>query len=139
LPDFRIEYTASRPWVYTHQDSLLTFTSSGHGLGFPMGPNSQLLYMEMNLWPTYKTYLSFKLSYLIKGSGIGSDPNDNYNFRDKFPDDNTPMLLGDIKENLIIGIDFQHRMTELFYISGNVSYNTSENILEGKLGLLMNY
>ncbi|MCH7762857.1 MAG: hypothetical protein IIB95_03845 [Candidatus Marinimicrobia bacterium] len=95
--------------------------------------------MEINLWPTYKTYLSFKISYLIKGSGIGSDPNDNYNFGDKFPDDKTPILLRDIKENLIIGTDFQYRMTELFYISGNVAFNTSENILEGKLGLLMNY
>ncbi len=139
LPDFRIEYTASRPWVYTHQDSLLTYTSAGHGLGFPIGPNSQLFYLEMNLWPTYKTFLSINVSYLKKGSALGSDPNNNYNFRDKSLDDNTPMLLGEIKENLIIGADFRHRMTELFYISGNVAFNTSENILEGKLGLLINY
>jgi hypothetical protein len=93
----------------------------------------------MNMWPTYKMYLSVNLSYLRIGSGIGSDPNDNYNLRDKSLDENTPMLLGNINENLIFGTNFRYRVTELLYISGNVAYNTSENILEGKLGLLMNY
>ncbi len=139
LPDFRIEYTASRPWVYTHQDSLLNYTSAGHGLGFPTGPNSQLLYLEMNMWPTYKTYLSFNISYLIKGSGVGSTPNDNYSLRDKSLDNNTPFLLGDVHDQFIVGTHFRIRVTELFYITGKLIYNNSENIFEGKLGLLMNY
>ena len=139
LPDFRLEFTASRPWVYTHNDTLLTFTSSEIGLGFPLGPNSQLLYMEMNSWPTYKTHLSMNISLLLKGSGIGSDPNDNYNLRDKSLDDSTPMLLGKVKENLIYEMNFHHRLTELFSITGNCSYNNDEEIFEGRLGLLMNY
>ncbi|MFQ6676867.1 MAG: hypothetical protein ACE5D0_00985 [Fidelibacterota bacterium] len=139
LPDFRIEFSVSRPWVYTHEDSLLTYTSAGHGIGFPVGPNSKLLYIEMNFWPTYKTSLSLNISYLAQGSGMGSDPNDNYGLRDKSLDDSTPWLLGDVKENVIIGSEYYYRVTELFYISGNVAYNTSEKILEGKLGLLMNY
>jgi hypothetical protein len=139
LPDFKVEWTASRPWVYTHNDSLLTFTSSEIGLGFPLGPNSQMLYLEMNFWPNYKSQLTFNISYIKKGSGLGSDPNDNYNLRDKSLDDSTPMLLGKVKENLIYGINFHHRLTELFSITGNCSFNNDEKIFEGRLGLLMNY
>ena len=138
LPDFRIEYTASRPWVYTHEDSLLNYTSATYGLGFPIGPNSQLFYLEMNLWPTYKTYLSINISYLIKGSGIGSDPNDNYNFRDKSLDENTPFLMGDISEQFSVGANLKFRMTELLYITGNVSYNR-DKLVSGRIGILMNY
>jgi len=139
LPDFKVEWTASRPWVYTHNDSLLTFTSSEIGLGFPLGPNSQMLYLEMNFWPNYKSQLTFNISYIKKGSGLGSDPNDNYNMRDKSLDDSTPMLLGKVKENFIYGMNFHHRFTELFSITGNCSFNNDEEIFEGRLGLLMNY
>jgi len=93
----------------------------------------------MNMWPTYKTYLSFNISYLIKGSGVGSTPNDNYSLRDKSLDNNTPFLLGDVHDQFIVGTHFRIRVTELFYITGKLIYNNSENIFEGKLGLLMNY
>jgi hypothetical protein len=139
LPDFRIEWTASRPWVYTHNDSLLTFTSSEIGLGFPLGPNAQMLFVEMNMWHHYKTHISADLTYIKQGSGLGSDPNDNYNLRDKSLDDSTSMLLGKVKENLIYGMNFHHRFTELFSITGNCSFNNNEEIFEGRLGLLMNY
>ncbi len=138
LPDFRLEWTASRPWVYTHNDSLLTFTSSEIGLGFPLGPNSQLLFLEMNMWPTYKIFLSLNVSYLKKGSGIGSDPNDNYSFRDKTQDDNTPFLLGIIDTKITFRTNVQYRMTDLLYLTGNVSYY-DKKIVSGRIGFLMNY
>ncbi len=139
LPDFRIEWTASRPWVYTHNDSLLTFTSSEIGLGFPLGPNSQLLYLEMNMWPTYKIFLSLNVSYLKKGSGIGSDPNDNYSFRNEEMDDTTPMLIGNISESTLIGLKFDYRLTQLVYITGKLTYDANEEVSSGRIGLLMNY
>jgi len=139
LPDVRVEWSASRPWVYTHKDSLLTYTSSEIGLGFPLGPNSQLLFIEMNMWPTYNTNLSFNFSYLVKGSGIGSDPNDNYNLRNKSLDYKTSMLMGDTNGSLIIGTELHYRITELLNITGNFSYNNDEEIFEGRIGLLMNY
>jgi len=54
-------------------------------------------------------------------------------------DDSTSMLLGKVKENLIYGMNFHHRLTELFSITGNCSFNNNEEIFEGRLGLLMNY
>jgi hypothetical protein len=98
-----------------------------------------MLFVEMNMWHHYKTHISADLTYIKQGSGLGSDPNDNYNLRDKSLDNSTPMLLGKVKENLIYGMNFHHRLTELFSITGNCSFNNNEEIFEGRLGLLMNY
>ncbi len=138
LPDFRVEYTASRPWVYTHKDSLLTYTSAGIGLGFPMGPNSQLISVEMNMWPTMKSFISINVSYLRRGSGLGSNPNDNYALRDRFIDDQTPFLLGKISEQLILGTSIRYRLSELIYMTGNFN-SSSDNQYTGKFGLLMDF
>ncbi len=139
LPDFRIEFTASRPWVYTHQDTLLTYTSAENGLGFPLGPNSQLINLEINSWPTFKTHLSVNIAYVKKGTGLGSNPNHSYSLRNEDLDNDTPMLMGNVKENLIYGMNFHHRLTKLLSITGNCSFNNDEKIFEGRLGLLMNY
>ncbi|MBC8321946.1 MAG: hypothetical protein H8E70_00065, partial [Candidatus Marinimicrobia bacterium] len=78
------------------------------------------------------------VSYLKKGSGIGSDPNDNYSFRDKTQDDNTPFLLGIIDTKITYRTNVQYRMTDLLYLTGNVSYN-DKKIVSGRIGFLMNY
>lgn len=139
LPDFRIEYTASRPWVYTHQDSLLNYTSAEYGLGFPIGPNSQLLFLEMNMWPTSKSLLSLKFSYVKKGTELGSDANDNYASRNTDFDDDTPMLMGEINESLSIGAKLNYRLTQLVYIKGKFSYNVDSKLVYGRIGLTFNY
>jgi hypothetical protein len=139
LPDFRIEFSASRPWVYTHQDSLLNYTSAEHGLGFPMGPNSQLLYVEMNMWPSSKMFLSLNMSYLKKGTDLGSSVNDNYTWRDTDLDENTPMLLGKINESILVGVDLNYRLTQLIYINGKCNYNVDSEILMGRVGITVNY
>ncbi len=82
-----------------------------------------MIYLEMNMWPIYKTFISLNISYLKKGTEIGSDANDNYNFRDKTLDDKTPMLMGNIDNQLKIGLNFKFRISELLYITGDLSYN----------------
>ena len=91
------------------------------------------------MWPTYKILLSLNLSYLKKGSGIGSDPNNNYSFRNEELDDTTPMLIGDISESTLIGLKLDYRLTQLVYITGNLTFDTNENESSGRIGLLMNY
>ena len=139
FPDFRIEFTASRPWVYTHNDSLLNYTSAKHGLGFPLGPNSQLIFMEMNMWPSYKSQLSFNMYYIKKGSGEGSNSNDNYTFDDPILDEETKMLMGKVNNSLNIGIRFNYRITATITIEGNSSYDTNDEVFSGRFGLWLNY
>jgi hypothetical protein len=76
---------------------------------------------------------------LKKGSGIGSDPNDNYSFRNEEMDDTTPMLIGNISESTFIGLKFDYRLTQLVYITGKLTYDANENVSSGRIGLLMNY
>jgi hypothetical protein len=139
FPDFRIEFTASRPWVYTHNDSLLNYTSAKHGLGFPLGPNSQLIFMEMNMWPSYKSQLSFNMHYIKKGDGEGSNSNDNYTFDDPILDEETKMLMGKVNSSLNIGIRFNYRITATITIEGNSSYDTNDEVFSGRFGLWLNY
>ncbi len=138
-PDFRVEWTASRPWVYTHNDSLITYTSADIGLGFPEGPNSQMLCLKMNFWPNYKSQLTFNVSYIKKGSGLGSDPNDNYNFNDPYLGEDTHMLMGEINTSLTFGLDMNHRLTTLISATSYITYNLNEEVFSGRLGLWLNY
>ena len=138
-PDIRVEWTVSRPWVYTHNDSLLTFTSSEAGLGFPLGPNSQMFYLEMNSWPSYKSQLTFNVSYIKKGSGLGSDPKDNYNFNDPYLVGDTHMLMGEINTLLIYGLDMNYRLNTLMSAASYITYNIDEEVFSGQLALWLNY
>ena len=70
-----------------------------------------------------------------QGPNVGSQ----YRSEIFFCDDEQKKIAGKVKENLIYGMNFHHRLTELFSITGNCSYNNDEEIFEGRLGLLMNY
>ena len=138
-PDFRVEWTVSRPWVYTHYDSLANYTSGDIGLGFPNGPNSQLLYFESNWWLSPQSLWTISCQHLVKSSGPGSNPTNNSNDRDQSLDDNTPMLLGDISESTLIGLKFDYRLTQLVYITGKLTYDANEKVSSGRFGLWLNY
>jgi hypothetical protein len=48
--DIRFEYVAIMPWVYTHQYNINRFTSQGRSLGHWAGPNSEVIYLNVNKW-----------------------------------------------------------------------------------------
>jgi hypothetical protein len=45
--DARIEYTRVKPWVYTHTFPINTYSQYGSTLGYPTGPNSDELSLEI--------------------------------------------------------------------------------------------
>tara|TARA_B110000003_G_C16395389_1_gene436092 strand:- start:171 stop:713 length:543 start_codon:yes stop_codon:yes gene_type:complete len=91
LPDFRIEYTITRPWTYTHPD--FSYTNREVTLGSPYGPSSKALYMESFYIPSTKLSIKAYLEHVQKGVGLGSNILDNYDNRDKNMDWNTNFLL----------------------------------------------
>ncbi|MFQ6606822.1 MAG: hypothetical protein ACE5DP_04150 [Fidelibacterota bacterium] len=139
FPDFRLEITLARPWVYTHDDSLNTFTSAGIGLGFPDGPNAQSLYLEMNWWPRPRIYTQLSIQWLRKGSGPGSDPTDDYSQRDYALDHDTPLLLGTVHNNLRIGFQGDCLISDLLTVFCKMYYTTEENKNRGQLGIIFNW
>jgi hypothetical protein len=48
--DVKFEYVAIMPWVYTHIYNINRFTSQGQSLGHWAGPNSEIIYLNVNKW-----------------------------------------------------------------------------------------
>ena len=82
IPDIRIEYTLSRPWIYSHKDSINTFSSANQPLGYPFGPSSDLISISSNFYPSSNIYIKGSFNYYRKGSGLGSSLYQNYIERD---------------------------------------------------------
>ena len=102
--DFSLEFTAVRPWTYTHKYSVNSYTHDEVGLGFYGGPNSQLWFAENRWWLSKKQILTFTYRQLKHGVAasdpdyypIGSDPNQNYDDRNRDFDHATKFLMGKI-------------------------------------------
>ncbi len=139
LPDLRVEYTAARPWVYTHDEPLITFTSADIGLGFPDGPNSQLLYVESNWWLSPQSLWTLSYRHLKKGSVFGSSPTDNYDDRDRSLDDTTPFLLGEITSSNQIELQGNYRISYMLDWFINISYLDNPQQLSGQIGVKFNW
>lgn len=98
---FIVEFTAVRPWVYTHELDVNTYTHNMRGLGFPYGPNSQLTYISDRFMPNERWVIQLSFSQLKHGEPeddypIGSDPNDNDSNRNQAYDNSTDFLMGSI-------------------------------------------
>lgn len=123
LPDFNIEYSLARPWTYTHNDTLITYTSAGADLGLPYGPNSQTLTIKSNIFLSSRSFFQFQYMHKVKGTEIGSNSTDNYDLRNKDLDDNTPMLLGDYVIYNKYKMIAQHSLSKMFQFNCIIEYN----------------
>ncbi|MEE8341708.1 MAG: hypothetical protein V3R52_06395 [Candidatus Neomarinimicrobiota bacterium] len=59
IADLCAEVTISRPWTYTHNEIVNSYTSEGIRPGLPQGPNSQPLLLWAGFWPFYQCILIF--------------------------------------------------------------------------------
>ncbi|NOZ74141.1 MAG: hypothetical protein GXO90_02015 [FCB group bacterium] len=96
------DVSLSRPWTYTHKDSINTYTHLGLPLGFPYGPSAVYISTAAKGWLSVRHFATLKIGYLIKGSGLGTSVNDNYRERDPALDQDTPLILGQEKRGLIL-------------------------------------
>ncbi|NQT97383.1 MAG: hypothetical protein HQ562_06540 [Candidatus Marinimicrobia bacterium] len=133
--DIRIEATVARPWVYTHEDSLNNFTSAELGLGFPLGPNCQTIYLETNWWYSHRGILSLELLYKLSGSGLGSDPNDDYDFRDESLDFDTPYILGTRSTEVIAGLNNRYKFSRMVEFYNLLEYNSQTRSFRLETGI----
>ena len=106
--DFRMEWTAARPWSYTHRVPIYgTYTHNGRCLGFEHGPNSQLLLLENRWWINTRNRISLSFEQLKWGAepeedmvddfDFGNNPNENYAFANSDYHSKTKWLIGDIQ------------------------------------------
>ena len=122
IPDIRIEYTLSRPWVYSHKDSINTFSSANISLGHPFGPSSDLISISTNFFPSSKIFIKGSFDYYRKGTGLGSSINQSYIERDPVLDNDTPLLLKPINYNRIITLLIDYKLSR--YIDVQCGFNS---------------
>lgn len=73
LPSVNIEYTAARPWTYTHTDRVNSFSSAGRHLGLIAGPNTSNLKLSSIWQMNHNLQLTGEVRYLTAGDGPGTD------------------------------------------------------------------
>ena len=122
IPDIRIEYTLSRPWIYSHKDSINTFSSANQPLGYPFGPSSDLISISSNFYPSSNIYIKGSFNYYRKGSGLGTSLYQNYIERDPDLDNDTPLLLKPIAYNRIITLMIEYKFSR--YINAQFNFNS---------------
>jgi hypothetical protein len=139
LADLRIEATISRPWTYTHNDMVNSYTSAGIGLGLPQGPNSQSLLVKGGFWLSYRWYFNISSMLIRQGSGLGSSPMDNYDLRDPELDDDTPYLLGEIHNSSEFRFETNYSINRIIDVFGLISYKNPNSEYSGYLGITIDW
>lgn len=94
-----LEFTAIRPWLYTHKYIHTKFSQSGRSLGFPAGSNLIQFAAELNYHILSNLSLNLHGSFTRQGS-VGNDFSINYENRDKSLDNATHWLEGEIENTI---------------------------------------
>jgi len=122
--DLRMEWTASRPWSYTHRVPIYgTYTHNGRCLGFEHGPNSQLLLLENRWWINTRNRLSISFEQLKWGEepeedmadnfDFGNDTNHNYLLANPEYQNNTGWLIGDIQTTQTVQFLWEYQLSNI--------------------------
>lgn len=121
LPSLGMEFTAGRPWTYSHRYPVNSFTSAGRVLGLKAGPNTQTLriFSSWQVNPALHTRAVF--DYVIQGDDPGSDPLNSYGDHVYFGDETASFLLGELSETTRLSFMLD------YYLSYNLSLSLRLN------------
>ncbi|OPX28259.1 MAG: hypothetical protein B1H06_03595 [Candidatus Cloacimonas sp. 4484_143] len=95
-----IEFTAIRPWLYTHKYIHTKFSQDDRSLGFPDGSNLIQFASEFEYSILDNLQINLHGSFTRQGS-VGNDFSINYETRDKELDEDTHWLEGEITNNIL--------------------------------------
>jgi hypothetical protein len=122
--DLRLEWTAARPWSYTHRVPIYgTYTHNGRCLGFEYGPNSQLLLLENRWWINTRNMLNISFEqlkwgkepaeYVDDGADFGNNPNENYTLANSDYHYKTKWLIGDIQTTQTVRFLWEYQLSNI--------------------------
>jgi len=140
LLDCQLEYTALRPWTYTHKFLTTNYTHGAQSLGFPYGPNTQHWYLKSNLYLTTRQQLRLESRYWRHGHDSatrfwGGDITSRYTQRDPAYDQKTHWLMGNIRTHWQIDLAYTYEWTNDAFILARISYRSSTAPVEDCLFL----
>ena len=126
------EFTAVRPWLYTHKILHNKYSHDGIGLGFPDGSNLIQFSSELNYKLLSCLTGNIHSSYTKQGS-LGNDFSINYETR---PDDTADWLEGDKTEKIEVRTIFKWQpLTHHRLLFGHSAYKIDENDIEHQLNI----
>ncbi|MCA9734361.1 hypothetical protein KC799_19665, partial [candidate division KSB1 bacterium] len=67
--ELKTTYTRIDPWVYTHNDSALSYTHYGESIGSQLGPNADRVRAVINYQPHHDSRWEIRYAYKRKGAG----------------------------------------------------------------------
>lgn len=142
------EYTKIRPYVYTHKNEKLRYSSFEHILGHPIGPNSDEIYLKAaynaNAWlrftGEFRYIRSGENTYDNDGNlirNVGGDFTENYHFeRDN---DHVEFLDGQKVKNtwFRVGARFEPFRDLSFELMYDYFYTTEENVSDREQNMIV--
>ncbi|MFC1490822.1 capsule assembly Wzi family protein [Candidatus Latescibacterota bacterium] len=123
--DTRIEYTRIKPWVYTNRIQYNTYTNYGDVLGYPLGPNSDEIFMQIRkrFSRKFHTALSFarrRHGANPEGVNLGGDPLSGYQDGDSHK---AKFLAGDLEITKRISFDMSYEIFWELFMRIGYSYD----------------
>ncbi|MEA3286943.1 MAG: hypothetical protein U9Q77_06165 [Candidatus Marinimicrobia bacterium] len=125
LPSVNIEYTAARPWTYSHLNPVNSYTSAGRLLGLQDGPNTTRLSMSANWLFGPKLFIQAEINLLTRGNDPGADVLTSYTERGAFDEEDGNFLSGELETETRSSIAMN------YYLSRTVQMNVA--IMNGTL------
>lgn len=152
----RMEYTAIMPWVYTHKYQINSYTSDYQSLGHWAGPNSEVLYINLQKeWhQRFRTgiiYQQFKHGANYEDENIGGDiligRGVPYGTQDDHTDykDTRTFLEGMLTTERRLSLNAEYEVFNDMYLTGRYHSITNEisqktqKLSEIYLGILFKY
>ncbi|OGS35458.1 MAG: hypothetical protein A2293_16040 [Elusimicrobia bacterium RIFOXYB2_FULL_49_7] len=123
---FSAEYSRIEPWVYTHFfGESHRFRHYGSPIGSFLGPNSDGLFLRLELMPHRRTSAALSFSQTRHGDGPGSRITDYH--RDGIDSDNKQFLQGKITQTQWCGLELQQEWLKRFEVRLNYDQSISGN------------
>ncbi|MFA6473013.1 MAG: capsule assembly Wzi family protein, partial [Candidatus Latescibacterota bacterium] len=139
--DARFEYTRIEPWVYTHSYPINVYDHYGSCLGSSMGPNSDMISMEIRkrFSHRFSTELSFhryRHGVNPPGQNIGGDIHQGFQKGDS---KTAHFLDGIVETRNASGLDISYELLRQLYLKAGYTYEdrgeTGNNIFRFSMGL----
>lgn len=133
--DFIFEFTALRPWIYTHKTLTTNYTHNGFCLGFPYGGNSQTIFFQAGTYfsPRFRlntSFTSIKQGRDEQGKYYGGDVKISYEWRDPTYDHATKWIMGPVRFTNIWKIESIYKLGNETLLE--IDYNHVRTSFKGK-------
>jgi hypothetical protein len=117
LPSLNIEYSAARPWTYSHLDPINSYTSAGRILGLRDGPNTSSMHINSSWQMNPKLFIEGGMAWVQRGDDPGADVMTSYSERGNFENEDTNFITGPLKYSSQASIQI------IYFINSTASLN----------------